>query len=109
MGFAKVFDYIILVLGAALLVYGLIIWIFKKASLTLDYNWEKVKEEDIRKFTAAYGVAYSLMGAFMTLLAVSRLVFEGRYKEIVFVLYFIAYFTFMYTTKRIRRKFTGSD
>lgn len=109
MGFTVIFDYIILVLGAALIVYGLIVWIGRKASLTLDYNWEKVNEEDIKKFTAAYGIAYSLMGVFMTLLAISRLVFEGRYKGIVFISYFVAYFIFMYVTKRIRRRFTDGD
>ena len=109
MGFAEVFDYIILVLGAALIVYGLIILIGRKASLTLDYNWDKVKEEDIKKFTAAYGIAYSLMGVFITLLVISRFAFEGRYKNSLFIIYFIAYFIFMYVTKRIRRRFTDSD
>lgn len=109
MGFTEVFDFIILGLGVALTVYGLIIWIGRKTKLTLDYNWEKVKEEDIKSFTAAYGISYSLMGVFMTLLAVSRLLFEGQYRGIVFILYFIAYFIFMYVTKRIRRRYTESD
>ncbi|NLB32679.1 MAG: DUF3784 domain-containing protein [Tissierellia bacterium] len=109
MGFTKIFDYIILVLGAGLVVYGLIIWIGKKASLTLDYNWEKVKEEDIKKFTTAYGIAYSLIGVFLTLLSISRFVYEGKFWGIVFVLYLIAYFIFMSATKKIRRRFTDSD
>lgn len=109
MGLTEVFNYIILVLGAALIVYGLVIIILRKPSLTLDYNWEKVKEEDIKKFTAAYGIAYSLIGVFMTLLAVFRIFFEGRYKGTVLALYLVAYIIFMYVTKRIRRRFTDSD
>ncbi len=109
MGFTVIFDYIILVFGAALVVYGLIVCIGRKASLTLDYNWEKVRDEDIKKFTAAYGVSYSLMGVFMTLLAISRIVFEGRYKGIVFVLYLLAFFIFKSVTKKIGRRFTDSD
>lgn len=107
MGFGNVFNYIILVLGFALIICGLIIWIGQKASLTLDYNWVKVKEEDIKKFTAAYGITYSLMGVFIALLALSRIAFEGRYKGVVFVLYFVAYFIFMFVTKKIRLRFTG--
>lgn len=109
MNFAKVFDYILMILGAGLIIFGLVIWIGRKAKLTLDYNWEKVKEEDIKSFTAAYGMSYSLMGVFMTLLAVSRLAFEGQYKGLIFILYFAAYFIFMYVTKKIRRRFTNSD
>lgn len=105
----EVFYYIIFALGAALIIYGLFVWILRKPSLTLDYNWEKVKKEDIKKFTAAYGIAYSLMGVFMTLLAVFRIFFEGTYKGIVLALYLIAYLIFMYVTKRIRRRFTDSD
>jgi hypothetical protein len=55
----------------AIIVYGLVICIRKKASLTLDYDWEKVKEEDIKKFTLAYGITYSLMGVVLTLLSIS--------------------------------------
>ncbi|NLO09520.1 MAG: hypothetical protein GX129_06575 [Clostridiales bacterium] len=109
MGFTEVFDLIILGLGLAITVYGLVVWIGKKPKLTLDYNWEKVKEEEIKSFTTAYGISYSLMGVLMTLLAVSRIFFEGQYKGLIFILYFIAYFIFMYVTKRIRRRFTGSD
>ena len=109
MGFNVIFDYVILGLGAALIVYGLVILIGRKPSLTLDYNWKQVTEEDIRKFTAAYGLAYSLMGVFMTLLAISRIVFGGKYKSIVFILYFVAYFIFMFVTIRIRRRFTEGD
>lgn len=109
MGFGNVFNYIILMLGLALVIYGLIVWIRRKAKLTLDYNWEKVKDEDIKKFTASYGIAYGLMGVFMALLALSRFAFEGRYNGIVFLLYFVAYFTFMSVTKKIRRRFTNSD
>ena len=69
--FWTIFDYIILVLGVAIIVYGLVICIRKKASLTLDYDWEKVKEEDIKKFTLAYGITYSLMGVVLTLLSIS--------------------------------------
>lgn len=109
MTLANLFDYIILILGLALIVLGLIIWIGRKASLTLDYNWEKVKEEDIRKFTAAYGITYSLMGVFMILVALSRIFLEGRYRGIAFVLYFIAYFVFMFMTRRIRKKFGANS
>ena len=109
MNFALIFDYILLGLGAGLIIFGLVIWIGRKAKLTLDYNWEKVKEEDIKSFTAAYGISYSLMGVFITLLAVSRLAFEGQFKGYIFILYFVAYFIFMYVTKRIRRRFTNSD
>lgn len=107
MGFGNGFNYLILIFGFALIIFGLIIWIRQKASLTLDYNWKKVSEEDIKQFTAAYGITYSLMGVFMALLALSRIAFEGRYKGLVFVLYFVAYFIFMFVTKKIRIKFTG--
>jgi hypothetical protein len=108
MKIGKVFDYLILAFGIALIIYGLVIWIGQKAKLTMDYNWEKVKEEDIKKFTASYGIAYSSMGIVMTLLALSRIAFEGKYNGIVFVFYFISYFVFMFVTKKIRIKFTGS-
>lgn len=107
--FWTIFDYIILVIGVAIIIYGLIICIRGKASLTLDYNWEKVKEEDIKKFTTAYGITYSLMGVVLTLLSISRFAYEGKYKGIVFVFYLISYFIFMFATKRIRLRFTGSD
>ena len=96
MGFTEVFDYIILVLGVAIIIYGLVVLIKQKPSLTLDYNWEKVKDEDIKKFTAAYGISYSIMGLFMTLLAISRIFIEGKYRGFIFILYFIAYFIFMF-------------
>jgi hypothetical protein len=109
MGFTKVFDYIILALGLAIIIYGLVIWIGRKAKLTLDYNWDKVKEEDVKKFTAAYGITYSMIGVFLTLLSISRFAYEGKYRGVVFLLYLIAYIMFMFVTKRIRRRFTNSD
>ncbi len=109
MGFTEIFDYVILGLGAILTLYGLAVLIVRKPSLTMDYNWKQVKEEDIRKFITAYGLAYSLMGVFMILLAISRFVFEGRYKGIVFILYLVAYLIFMFVTRRIRRRFTDDD
>ncbi|NLP15431.1 MAG: hypothetical protein GX379_00095 [Clostridiales bacterium] len=109
MGFTEVFDYIILVLGVAIIIYGLVVLIKQKPSLTLDYNWEKVKDEDIKKFTAAYGISISIMGLFMTLLAISRIFIEGKYRGFIFILYFIAYFIFMFITKRIRIRYTNSD
>jgi uncharacterized membrane protein HdeD (DUF308 family) len=108
MEFTNIFDYIILALGVALIIVGLIIWIKRNASLTLDYNWKKVKEEDIKNFTMTYGITYSLMGIFMILVAISRTTFEGRYSGVVFILYFIAYIVFMFIIKRIRNKFTNT-
>lgn len=100
-----VFSYMILVFGLGLIVFGLVLWIGKKTSMTYDFNWRKVKEEDVKKFTAAYGITYSLLGFFMTLMALSRIFLEGKYKEVVFVLYFVTYFMFMFMIRRIKAKF----
>lgn len=109
MGSASTFDIVILVIGIAILLYGLVICILRKPALTLDYNWEKVKEEDISKYTIAYGIAYSIMGAFMGLLSLSRIFIDGNFKKLVLILYFLAYFIFMSVTKRIQKKYTGSN
>lgn len=109
MGSASTFDIVILVIGIAILLYGLVICILRKPALTLDYNWEKVKEEDINKYTIAYGIAYSIMGAVMALLSVSHIFIEGNLKKVAAILYFVAYFIFMSVTKRIQKKYTGSN
>ncbi len=109
MGFANILDYVILVLGIVIMVYGIVMCILRKPELTLDYNWLKVKKEDVSKYTIAYGVAYSIMGAFMTILGASRILFEGEYRGIVFILYFVVYLIFMVATKRIQKKYTGSN
>lgn len=109
MGSASTFDIVILVIGIAILLYGLVICILRKPALTLDYNWEKVKEEDINKYAISYGIAYSIMGAFMALLSVSRIYIEGNFKKVAIILYFVAYFIFMSVTKRIQKKYTGSN
>ncbi len=109
MGFTEIFNNVILLLGLALTIYGLVIWIGQKAEYTLDYNVQKVKEEDIKKFTMAYGLAYSLMGIIVALLGFSQIYFEGKYSTVVYISYFIAYFIFMFTTKKISKKFTGAN
>lgn len=108
MNFREVFNKVILLLGIAITIYGLVIWIKQKAEYTLDYNAQKVKEEDIKNFTRAYGLTYSLMGIIVALLALSQYYFKGKYSTAVYILYFVAYFIFMFTTKRISKKYTGS-
>src|SRR5690554_4116636 len=107
MGFTEIFNNIILLLGLAITIYGLVIWIKQKAEYTLDYNVQQVKEEDIKNFTRAYGLTYSLMGIIVALLGLSQIYFEGKYSTVVYISYFIAYFIFMFITKKISKKYTG--
>lgn len=107
MNFTEIIGKVILLFGLALTIYGLVIWKKQKVEYTLDYRAQKVKKEDIKKFTAAYGINYSLMGIIVILLALFQIYFEGKYSTVIYISYFIAYFIFMFTTKRISKKFTG--
>ena len=105
MGLKNIFDFIILALGIALIILGLVIWIKKKASITLDYDWKKVKEEDIKEYTKAYGKVYIFMGFFTVSLSLSRILYTGKYEGITFILYFAAYFVYMTLNNKIQKRF----
>ncbi|NLL72250.1 MAG: hypothetical protein GX237_01820 [Clostridiales bacterium] len=105
MKFLSLFDIMILLLGLALIVVGLIIWIRQNVSLTLDFNASKIREEDIKKFTSSYGITYVVMGIFMSLLTLLGLVFEGKHRGISVLIYIIAYIAFMQIIKKIQRKY----
>ncbi len=53
---------VLILIGALLLVVGILIGAFHKISLLHDYHYQNVRQEDIKAYTAVMGIGLCLLG-----------------------------------------------
>ena len=96
---------VVLAVGLALAVIGLLIWKKQMISLIHEYHYTKVSKKDVAPYTRLMGVALIVLGAGIA--AAGALIFlaGSNYGFALAVLAFIAFFVI---SGRAQKKYNGS-